>query len=94
MGRDGRRQRLDPDPAAGTASTDVRRLRSRRSGHDHPLPRLGRDVRSLTKTDLPENTALPRIEVDPDTFTVRIDGDVVEPTPAQTLPLTQRYFLF
>jgi urease subunit alpha len=53
-----------------------------------------KDVRGLTKADLPENTALPRIEVDPDTFTVRIDGETVEPTPAQTLPLTQRYFLF
>jgi urease subunit alpha len=53
-----------------------------------------RDVRALTKADLPENTALPRIEVDPDTFTVRIDGDVVEPAPAETLPMAQRYFLF
>ena len=53
-----------------------------------------RDVRALTKADLLENSALPRIEVDPDTFTVRIDGEVVEPAPAQTLPLTQRYFLF
>ena len=53
-----------------------------------------RDVRSLTKADMPENTALPRIEVDPDTFTVRIDGDVVEPAPAEVLPMAQRYFLF
>ena len=53
-----------------------------------------KDVRHLTKDDLPENTALPRIEVDPDTFTVRIDGDVVEPAPAAGLPLAQRYFLF
>ncbi|HWG26288.1 urease subunit alpha [Actinospica sp.] len=53
-----------------------------------------RDVRGLTKADLPENTALPRIEVEPDTFTVRIDGETVEPAPARTLPLTQRYFLF
>ena len=53
-----------------------------------------KDVRGLTKADLLENTALPSIEVDPDTFTVRIDGEVVEPAPAQTLPLTQRYFLF
>jgi urease subunit alpha len=53
-----------------------------------------RDVRALTKEDLPENTALPRIEVDPDTFTVRIDGDVVEPAPAEVLPMAQRYFLF
>ena len=53
-----------------------------------------RNVRGLTKADLPENTALPRIEVDPDTFTVRIDGDAVEPAPARTLPMAQRYFLF
>ncbi|ACU75293.1 urease, alpha subunit [Catenulispora acidiphila DSM 44928] len=53
-----------------------------------------KDVRRLTKADLPENTALPRIEVDPDTFTVRIDGETVEPAPAEILPLAQRYFLF
>ncbi len=53
-----------------------------------------RNVRGLTKQDLPENTALPRIEVDPDSFTVRIDGEVVEPAPAEVLPMAQRYFLF
>jgi urease subunit alpha len=52
------------------------------------------DVRARTKADLPENTALPHIEVEPDTFTVRIDGDVVEPEPATELPMAQRYFLF
>ncbi|MDG4824422.1 urease subunit alpha [Asanoa sp. WMMD1127] len=52
------------------------------------------DTRSLTKADLPLNDALPRIEVDPDTFTVRIDGEVVPPQPALELPMAQRYFLF
>jgi urease subunit alpha len=52
------------------------------------------DVRSRGKADLPENTALPRIEVAPDTFTVRIDGTVIEPEPATELPMAQRYFLF
>ena len=52
------------------------------------------DVRSRTKADLPENTALPEITVEPDTFTVRIDGEVVEPEPATELPMAQRYFLF
>jgi urease subunit alpha len=32
--------------------------------------------------------------VDPETFTVRIDGEVVEPQPAEELPMAQRYFLF
>jgi urease subunit alpha len=52
------------------------------------------DVRGRGKADLPLNDAMPRIEVDPDTFTVRIDGDPVEPAPASTLPMAQRYFLF
>ena len=52
------------------------------------------DVRSRGKADMPENTATPLIEVDPDTFTVRIDGDVWAEQPAETLPMAQRYFLF
>jgi len=52
------------------------------------------DTRRLTKSDLPENDALPRIEVEPDTFTVRIDGDVVTEAPVTELPLAQRYALF
>jgi len=58
--------------------------------------RLGpvRDTRQLTKADMPNNDALPRIEVEPDTFTVRVDGEVVEAAPATELPMAQRYFLF
>ena len=53
-----------------------------------------RDTRSLSKSDLPENTATPDIAVDADSFTVRIDGEVVEENPAVELPMAQRYFLF
>jgi urease subunit alpha len=52
------------------------------------------DTRSRTKADLPGNDALPHIEVDPDTFTVRVDGEIIEPAPAAELPMAQRYFLF
>jgi urease subunit alpha len=52
------------------------------------------DTRSLTKADLPENTALPRIEIEPDTFAVRIDGALIEESPATELPMAQRYFLY
>jgi len=52
-----------------------------------------KDVRRLTKADMAENDALPDIAVDPDTFTVRIDGDAVDPAPAVELPLAQRYCL-
>ncbi|MEV5497020.1 urease subunit alpha [Nonomuraea fuscirosea] len=52
------------------------------------------DVRRRGKSSMPLNDALPRIEVAPDTFEVRIDGDLVEPAPATALPMAQRYFLF
>jgi urease subunit alpha len=52
------------------------------------------DTRSRGKADLPGNDAMPHIEVEPDTFTVRIDGEVVEPEPVTELPMAQRYFLF
>ena len=53
-----------------------------------------KDVRKVGKADMPLNDTLPRIEVDPDTFTVRIDGDVWQEQPASELPMAQRYFLF
>ena len=51
-------------------------------------------TRGVTKADMRENDALPRVEVDADTFTVTIDGELVEPAPAAELPMAQRYFLF
>lgn len=53
-----------------------------------------KDVRKVGKADMPLNDALPSIEVDPDTFTVRIDGEVWQEQPATELPMAQRYFLF
>jgi urease subunit alpha len=52
------------------------------------------NVRGVGKADMPRNDATPTIEVDPDTFTVRIDGQVWEEQPAVELPMAQRYFLF
>ncbi|WP_330329243.1 urease subunit alpha [Streptomyces sp. NBC_00536] len=51
-------------------------------------------TRKVTKEDMRNNDARPRVEVDADTFTVTIDGEVVEPAPAAELPMAQRYFLF
>ena len=53
-----------------------------------------KDVREVGKADMPLNDAMPHIEVDPDTFTVRIDGQVWQEQPAAELPMAQRYFLF
>ena len=52
------------------------------------------NTRAVGKADMPLNDALPRIEVEPDTFVVRIDGEVIEPDPVTELPMAQRYFLF
>ncbi len=52
------------------------------------------NVRGRGQQDQPENTALPRIEVDPDTYSVRLDGEPTEHEPATELPTAQRYFLF
>jgi urease subunit alpha len=46
------------------------------------------------KSSMPENDALPRIEVDPERFTVTVDGEEIVPAPVSELPMAQRYFLF
>ncbi|MEV0278894.1 urease subunit alpha [Streptomyces sp. NPDC050610] len=53
-----------------------------------------RSTRGVSKADMRNNDARPHVVVDPDTFTVTIDGDPVEPAPAAELPMAQRYFLF
>jgi urease subunit alpha len=52
------------------------------------------DVRKRTKADMANNDALPHIAIDADSFSVTIDGEVVEASPASVLPMAQRYFLF
>ncbi|HJZ71914.1 MAG TPA: amidohydrolase family protein, partial [Vicinamibacterales bacterium] len=53
-----------------------------------------RGCRTIGKRDLVLNDALPRITVNPDTYEVRADGQVLTSEPADVLPLAQRYFLF
>jgi urease subunit alpha len=50
--------------------------------------------RGLTKRNMINNDALPKIEVDPDTYEVRADGVLLTCEPSQILPMAQRYFLF
>ncbi|MBP0008483.1 MULTISPECIES: urease subunit alpha [unclassified Roseofilum] len=52
------------------------------------------NTRQLTKQDLKLNDALPEIEVDPQTYEVRADGELLTCEPATVLPMAQRYFLF
>ena len=56
------------------------------------LPVAG--VRGIGKADMKLNDALPVIEVDPETYEVRADGELLTCEPAAELPLAQRYFLY
>ncbi len=40
------------------------------------------------------NTALPRIDIDPETFAIDVDGERIDPAPATELPLAQLYAMF
>ncbi len=53
-----------------------------------------RDIRSITKADMKLNSSQPVIEVHPETYEVRADGELLVCEPASSLPLAQRYFLF
>ena len=51
-------------------------------------------TRSIDKTAMVFNATLPNIEVDPETYEVRADGELLTCEPATVLPMAQRYFLF
>jgi urease subunit alpha len=50
--------------------------------------------RNISKKDMLYNDLTPKIEVDPETYEVKVDGQILTCAPARQLPLTQRYFLF
>ncbi|HEX4997008.1 MAG TPA: urease subunit alpha [Terriglobia bacterium] len=62
-------------------------------GLERPLMAV-RGCRAVQKKDLKLNDATPRIDVNPDTYEVRADGELLACEPAEVLPLAQRYFLF
>jgi urease subunit alpha len=53
-----------------------------------------KNCRNIGKRDMIHNDATPKIEVDPETYEVRVDGDIVTCEPAEVLPMAQRYFMF
>jgi urease subunit alpha len=52
------------------------------------------NTRNLSKSDMKLNEFLPQMEVDPETYEVRADGELLTCEPATSLPMAQRYFLF
>jgi urease subunit alpha len=84
-----------------TAATSITFM-SQSAGNSGLAQRLGlqkmiapvRNCRRIGKKDMVLNDATPNLEVDPETYEVRVNGDVITCEPATTLPLAQRYFLF
>ncbi|PTN13263.1 urease subunit alpha [Nitrosomonas aestuarii] len=60
---------------------------------DKPLIAV-KNTRGLRKKDMIHNGATPKMEIDPETYEVRADGELLTCEPADTLPMAQRYFLF
>ena len=56
--------------------------------------RAVRPTRDVGKAQMVHNATLPRIEINPETFSIDVDGERVEPSPATELPLAQLYSLF
>ena len=52
------------------------------------------NTRGIGKSDLKLNTATPQIDVHPETYEVRADGELLTCAPAETVPMAQRYFLY
>ncbi|MGM9426407.1 urease subunit alpha [Hydrogenophaga sp. MI9] len=52
------------------------------------------NCRSVTKASMVHNAYLPKMEIDPQRYTVRADGQLLTCEPASKLPMAQRYFLF
>jgi urease subunit alpha len=53
-----------------------------------------RNTRKIGKADMILNTATPQIDVHPETYEVRADGELLTCQPAESLPMAQRYFMF
>jgi urease subunit alpha len=75
---------------------------SRRAADERSFAKLGigkrivavKNCRAIGKKDMKHNAALPKMEVDPESYEVRADGNLLTSAPANVLPLAQRYFLF
>ena len=89
--------------AFGRACTESALTFVSRAALEHDLPgalRLGRRLvavegtRAIGKSAMIHNGALPTIEVDPETYEVRADGELLTCEPAVALPMAQRYFLY
>jgi urease subunit alpha len=62
-------------------------------GLQKPLEAV-KNTRKVGKKDMVHNSWRPKLQVDPETYEVRADGELLVCEPAKVLPMAQRYFLF
>ena len=67
---------------------------AKRLGVDKELVAVTNTRGGISKASMIHNSATPKIEVDPETYEVRADGELLTCEPAHVLPMAQRYFLF
>ena len=53
-----------------------------------------KNIRNISKKDMVHNDYCPNIEVNPETYEVKADGEIITCEPAESLPLAQRYFMY
>ena len=53
-----------------------------------------KNIRNISKKDMVHNSYCPNIEVNPETYEVKADGEIITCEPAESLPLAQRYFMY
>ena len=53
-----------------------------------------KNIRNISKKDMVYNNCCPNIEVNPETYEVKADGEIITCEPAESLPLAQRYFMY
>jgi urease subunit alpha len=67
---------------------------SEKLGLDRELLAVHNTRSGISKEAMIHNSAMPTVEVDPETYEVRADGELLTCPPAEVLPMAQRYFLF
>jgi urease subunit alpha len=80
-------------PALFVSKAGLEKGIAKKWGIERPMLAV-KGTRRIGKKDMIHNSACPKIEVDPETYEVRADGELLTCEPAKTLPMAQRYFLF
>src|SRR5450631_395227 len=84
---------LIASPALFVSSASIAKGVAKKWGLSRPLLAV-KGTRKIGKKDMVHNSLCPKIEVDPETYEVRADGELLTCEPATVLPMAQRYFLF